>query len=63
MTSGRALFEYKCTEVYHPEAELGVAWDDPEIGIIWPIAEPMVSEKDGAFSKLSGIDREKLPEL
>ena len=61
VTSERAQFAYKCTEVYHPEAELGVAWDDPDIGITWPIADPMVSERDGAFPKLSGIDPERLP--
>lgn len=39
-----------------------MVWNDPEIGIAWPMTDPTVSEKDGAFPKLSGIDRERLPE-
>ena len=58
---GQGLLAYKGTEVYHPEAGLGVGWDDLEVGISWPIAEPLVSEKDRALPKLSGIDRERLP--
>ena len=33
--SEEALFEYKCDEFYHPEAECGIAWNDPRIGIDW----------------------------
>ena len=42
------VFQYKCDEYYHPEAEGGIAWNDPQIGIEWPIAEGEVilSEKD-----------------
>lgn len=42
-------FTYKCTEFYHPEDEGGIAWNDPEIGIDWPmdnINEVTLSEKD-----------------
>ena len=56
-----ALFSYKCTAPYHPEAELGVAWDDPELGIEWPVERPIVSQKDGALPRLSEIDRDNLP--
>ena len=41
-----AQVEYKCSEVYHPEDEFSVLWNDPEIGIPWPIANPVLSEKD-----------------
>ena len=34
--SDRAKFAYKCTDFYHPEDEGGLAWNDPDIGIIWP---------------------------
>lgn len=42
-----AEFVYKCDELYHPEDEGGVMWNDPEIGIKWPYeGEPLLSEKD-----------------
>ena len=45
--SETAEFAYKCDELYHPEDEGGIAWDDPEIGIQWPEAgEILLSEKD-----------------
>ena len=34
--SERAVFAYKCTDFYHPEAEAGIAWNDPAIGVCWP---------------------------
>ncbi len=37
---------YKCTELYHPESEGGIRWNDPEIGIKWPVADPLLSDKD-----------------
>jgi dTDP-4-dehydrorhamnose 3,5-epimerase len=47
--SDTALFTYKCTDFYHPEAEGGIMWNDPEIGIDWPIdndVQPIISDKD-----------------
>lgn len=46
--SDEAVFQYKCDEFYHPEAEGAIAWDDKEIGIEWPIPSDRVilSEKD-----------------
>jgi len=44
--SETALFTYKCTDLYHPECDGGVRWDDPTIGIQWPITAPILSEKD-----------------
>ena len=44
--SETALFTYKCTELYCPESDGGIRWDDPDIGIAWPIKEPILSEKD-----------------
>ena len=45
--SDTAEFVYKCDEVYHPEDEGGIMWNDPEVGIKWPYkGEPQLSEKD-----------------
>lgn len=45
--SDQATFAYKCDDVYHPNDEGGIAWNDPEIGVKWPIDfEPILSEKD-----------------
>ena len=47
VVSDYAEFTYKCDDVYHPEDEGGIAWDDPEIGIVWPeVGEIILSEKD-----------------
>src|SRR5437870_710191 len=45
--------EYKCTDYYSPEDERGVLWNDPSIGINWPLASPVLSEKDRAYAPLS----------
>ena len=44
--SDYADFQYKCTDYYHPEDEGSIRWDDPDIGIQWPITEPTLSTKD-----------------
>ena len=46
--SEEAVFQYKCDDFYHPEAEGGIAWDDPDIAVQWPIpAEDIsLSERD-----------------
>ena len=44
--SEQAEVEYKCTELYHPEDEYGILWNDPEIDIEWGIESPILSEKD-----------------
>lgn len=44
--SETALFQYKCTELYSPTNELTLRWDDPQIGIAWPNAHPLLSDKD-----------------
>ena len=44
--SESAQVEYKCTDFYAPADELGLRWDDPAFGIEWPIADPVLSDKD-----------------
>ena len=61
--SDMAEFAYKCTDFYHPNDEGGLAWDDPTIGIEWPIPEGMeltLSDKDqkwGAFTEFTPFER------
>ena len=51
--SKTATFAYKCDELYHPEDEGGIMWNDPEIGIEWPYkGEVLLSEKDKAHPAL-----------
>lgn len=47
--SAEAEVVYKVTEEYAPEHEAGIIWNDPDIGISWPIANPIISEKDAAL--------------
>lgn len=44
--SDSADFQYKCTDLYYPEDEGGVIWNDPEINIPWPVKSPKLSAKD-----------------
>lgn len=44
--SERAQFFYKCTAEYRKESEAGIRWDDPTIGIAWPLTEVTVSKRD-----------------
>jgi len=53
--SDSAEIEYKCTALYDREDEIGVAWNDPDIGIVWPIANPILSPKDAALPRLSAV--------
>ena len=51
--SDSADFFYKCTEVYSPETERTILWNDPAIGIRWPVSEPILSGKDRNGSTLA----------
>jgi dTDP-4-dehydrorhamnose 3,5-epimerase len=46
---------YKLSSYYDPETETGIAWDDPEVGIEWPVSEPLLSERDKTAPKLSEV--------
>lgn len=56
-----ADFQYKCTDLYHPEDEGGIVWSDPDLAIEWPVSEPLVSDKDQKLPKLSEADHSQLP--
>lgn len=50
--------EYKCTDVYDPAGQLGIAWDDPELAISWGVTEPILSERDRRHPTLrDALDR------
>jgi dTDP-4-dehydrorhamnose 3,5-epimerase len=46
---------YKCTALYDPSDEIGIIWNDPEIGIDWGIQEPLLSEKDRRLPTLRAL--------
>ncbi len=48
-----AEIQYKCTGIFNSEAESGILWRDPEIGIEWPVDEPVLSAKDEKAQTLS----------
>jgi dTDP-4-dehydrorhamnose 3,5-epimerase len=56
-----ALVAYKCTVPYHPEGEVCVRFDDPALGISWPVATPRLSPKDAAGLRLAEVPAERLP--
>jgi dTDP-4-dehydrorhamnose 3,5-epimerase len=59
--SKTALVSYKCSDFYHPEDEGGIIWSDPDINIDWPIKDPVISEKDLRYPRLSELLPEQLP--
>jgi dTDP-4-dehydrorhamnose 3,5-epimerase len=46
---------YKCTDLYDPGGELGIAWNDPAIGVSWPIERPLLSERDQGHPPLAQV--------
>jgi len=61
--SETAYVLYKCSDFYSPESEGGVLWSDPQLNIEWPIADPLLSDKDAAYPHLKDIPFERLPLL
>jgi dTDP-4-dehydrorhamnose 3,5-epimerase len=49
---------YKLSSLYDPATEAGIAWDDPEVGVEWPIDDPQVSERDRTAPRLAEIAAE-----
>jgi dTDP-4-dehydrorhamnose 3,5-epimerase len=46
---------YQLSSVYDPATEAGIAWDDPDVGVEWPVADPLLSERDRAAPRLSEV--------
>jgi len=61
VTGDSALFAYKCTDYFFPNHSVAIAWDDPQLGIKWPVAAPVLSDSDKAQPTLKDIDRNLLP--
>ena len=61
VVSERAVFSYLCTAVYDKTADAGVRWDDPAIGIDWPVTAPQLSAKDAVAPLLADVAPERLP--
>ncbi len=61
VTSETAVFSYKCTDFYNSKTECGIIFNDPDLNIDWTVEEPIVSDKDAAFSRLKDIEPDKLP--
>lgn len=61
VTSDAAQVEYKCTDLYRPEQDFGVRWDDPELAIPWPIDDPILSDKDRDAPLLAEVRDRLLP--
>ena len=61
--SDYAELQYKCTAIYNPKGESGIRWNDPQIGIRWPIDLPIVSPRDASYPPLRELDASSLPQV
>jgi dTDP-4-dehydrorhamnose 3,5-epimerase len=50
-----SVVQYKCTAPYHQAAEFSVRWDDPAIGIRWPLEAPLLSDKDAEAPTMAAV--------
>jgi len=58
VTSEVADFLYKCSNYYSPQDERGIAWDDPDLAIEWPVANPLLSQRDQRHPRLRQADHD-----
>ncbi len=62
VTTAEALFSYKCSDLYHPQSQFSIRWNDPALGIEWPLTgSPLLSAADQSAPLLAEIDPERLP--
>lgn len=60
VVSETAHFSYKCSDFYVPDDEGGIIWSDPDVGIDWPVKDPVISEKDKHYPRLCELPPEQL---
>jgi len=60
VVSAIAQVEYKCTDLYDPASEVGIAWNDPALGISWPVDQPLLSRRDSQHPTLAALT-DRLP--
>jgi dTDP-4-dehydrorhamnose 3,5-epimerase len=59
-----AMFSYKCTDIYSPAHEGSIAWNDPTVGVAWPLdGTPVLSDKDATCGPLDQMPLERLPDM
>lgn len=56
-----ATFSYQCTALYDARADAGIRWNDADLGIDWPLSEPLLSDKDGKTPFLKDVPPARLP--
>lgn len=61
--SEMADLHYKVSQYYDPVDEGGLLWNDPDVGISWPVAAPLVSSRDAAYPTLRKLGRDDLPHM
>lgn len=58
-----ADLHYKVTRRYDPADSAGLCWNDPDVGIAWPVASPQVAPRDAAYPRLRQLGRDALPQV
>ena len=59
--SERAVLTYLCTAHYDREADAGIRWNDASLGVDWPVADPVLSDKDARAPFLAEVPEDRLP--
>lgn len=54
--SDYACMNYKCSQYYNPKNEGGVLWNDPDLGIQWPVECPVMTDRDKSFPQLKNLE-------
>ncbi len=61
--SPTAQVEYKCTALYDPSDEIGLAYDDPDVAVAWPVTQPVLSDRDKGHPRLVDLQARLVPSI